>query len=77
MPEIGRPEHVASVIEFLAPAAAEFITGEPIAVDGGLMAGGPRLGDLIGGDPTPRRLVGVNRDSTGDRSFARRIALDE
>ncbi len=76
-PEIGRPGHVASVIEFLASDAAEFITGEAIVVDGGLMAGGPRLGDLIGGNPALRGLTGVNRGSTGERSLARKVAQDQ
>jgi NAD(P)-dependent dehydrogenase (short-subunit alcohol dehydrogenase family) len=72
-PEIGRPEHVAAVIEFLAGDQASFITGENVTVDGGLMAGGPRLGDMIGGNPAHRGLVGVNRGSTGLGHTARRV----
>ena len=72
-PEIGSPDDVAAVIEFLASDAARFITGENISVDGGLMAGGPRLGDAIGGNPALRGLVGVNRGSTGVGHTAHRV----
>lgn len=64
-PAPGMPDDIARVIAFLAGDGAGFVTGENIVVDGGLMAGGPRLGDAIGGDPAARRLVGVNRGSTG------------
>jgi NAD(P)-dependent dehydrogenase (short-subunit alcohol dehydrogenase family) len=72
-PDVGCPDDVAAVIEFLAGDGARFVTGENVAVDGGLMAGGPRLGDLIGGNPALRGLVGVNRGSTGLGHTARRV----
>jgi len=46
-PEACLPEDVAAVVEFLASDDARFITGETVTVDGGLMAGGARLGDKI------------------------------
>jgi len=69
-PGIGTPEHVADAIAYLA--GAEFVTGQDIVVDGGLTAAGVRLGDAIGGDPSARGLVGINRGSTGVESTVRR-----
>jgi NAD(P)-dependent dehydrogenase (short-subunit alcohol dehydrogenase family) len=65
-PDIGQPEHVASAALFLASDDAQFITGETLVVDGGLMAASPviRLG---GGDGASRLsgLRGVDHGSTG------------
>ena len=36
---VGAPEDVADVIVFLASDAARYITGQCIAVDGGLLVG--------------------------------------
>lgn len=40
-PRAGEPDDIAGLVAFLASEAAEFITGETIRVDGGLLAGRP------------------------------------
>jgi len=72
-PEPGEPGHIARVMAFLAGDDAAFVTGENIVVDGGLLAGGARLDDRIGGNPAARGLVGINRGSTGERHSVRRL----
>jgi NAD(P)-dependent dehydrogenase (short-subunit alcohol dehydrogenase family) len=76
-PELGSPDHVARVIEFLAGDGARFITGENIAVDGGLTAAGVRLGDSLGLNPAARGLAGVNRGTTGQGHTVRRTGTPE
>jgi NAD(P)-dependent dehydrogenase (short-subunit alcohol dehydrogenase family) len=70
-PEVGEPDDVAKVIEFLAADSAAFVTGEDVVVDGGLLAAGARLGDAVGNNPALRGLVGVSRGTTGERSTVR------
>ncbi len=73
-PDYGRPEDVAAVVAFLSGSGAEFITGESINVDGGLVAAGPggEFTKAMGMDPRTRGLVGVNRGSTGVKSEVRK-----
>lgn len=72
-PEAGQGEHIAGAALFLASEDARFVTGQALAVDGGLTAAGPdlfrRLEDrgrgIFGG------LVGVNRGNTGQPPIVR------
>jgi NAD(P)-dependent dehydrogenase (short-subunit alcohol dehydrogenase family) len=72
LPEVGRAEHLADAIYFLASPQAAFITGECIAVDGGLAAAGPRIGTELGLNSRSLGLVGVNRGTTGEGATVRR-----
>jgi 3-oxoacyl-[acyl-carrier protein] reductase len=39
MGRLGEPQDIADVIVFLASSGARYITGQTIAVDGGLLVG--------------------------------------
>ncbi|MFV0534209.1 MAG: SDR family NAD(P)-dependent oxidoreductase [Cumulibacter sp.] len=74
----GHVADIAGAIAFLSSQDSSFINGEPIVVDGGLVAAGPG-GDSFGHlgiDPKTRGLVGVNRGSTGVRSTVHRRLND-
>lgn len=61
-PDRGQPEHLASVVAFLASDDAGFVTGETITVDGGAMANSASLWEnnlYVGA------VSGMNRGSTG------------
>lgn len=65
LPYVGQPEHLADVIYFLSSERSSFVTGQYLAVDGGLEAAGPRLGEFLGTDPRTSGLIGVNHGTTG------------
>jgi NAD(P)-dependent dehydrogenase (short-subunit alcohol dehydrogenase family) len=46
VPRNGRPEDIGHVVAFLASDEAAFITGQTIAVDGGMFIHGPTLVDM-------------------------------
>jgi NAD(P)-dependent dehydrogenase (short-subunit alcohol dehydrogenase family) len=71
-PEACDPDAIAAVVAFLATPEARFITGEAINIDGGIMAAGPRLGELGKNDPGLKGLVGVSHGSTGAKAQVRR-----
>ncbi|HVM98277.1 MAG TPA: SDR family oxidoreductase [Candidatus Acidoferrales bacterium] len=65
-PEIGLPEHIASVALFLASDDSTFVTGAHLVADGGLTAqGGNALGGLGQGGAF-KANVGVDRGTTGE-----------
>ncbi|MBW0089863.1 SDR family oxidoreductase [Pseudonocardia sp. KRD-184] len=51
-PYAGTPEMQADVVVFLASDEARFVTGQIIAVDGGMLSHVPKYGDLMAMDPT-------------------------
>lgn len=71
LPYVGEPHHLANAIYFLGSRQSEFVTGQYLAVDGGLEAAGPRLGAYLGTDPRSATLVGVNRGNTGVKATVR------
>lgn len=44
---LGRPEHIAGLVSFLASDDAAFVTGQVISCDGGLLAHSPALADTL------------------------------
>ncbi len=73
-PEAGQGEHIAGVALFLASEDARFVTGQALAVDGGLTAAGPNLFRRLEdrGEGIFRGLVGVNRGNTGQPPIVRK-----
>ena len=65
LPFAGQPEHLAEAIYFFGSDASIFITGQYLAVDGGLEGAGPRIGEYLGTDARQITLVGVNQGNTG------------
>jgi NAD(P)-dependent dehydrogenase (short-subunit alcohol dehydrogenase family) len=63
-PDPGMPDHIADVALFLASEDSRFVTGQVIAVDGGLTAQGPAIFGRGPGSPLLRR-AGLNTGSTG------------
>ena len=47
LPRLGRPEDIAALVVLLASDEGSFITGQVIAVDGGLLAHVPQYADLL------------------------------
>ena len=69
-PDRGRPEDVAAAAAFLASDDARFITGETIAVDGGVMANGSNIWGL-GENCRFLQKAGLNRGTTGLENVVR------
>jgi NAD(P)-dependent dehydrogenase (short-subunit alcohol dehydrogenase family) len=64
-PDLGRPEHIASIALFLAGPDSEFVTGEAIRADGGMVAWGPRMEGAHDHSGVTRRHSGFSYGSTG------------
>jgi len=72
-PEAGLGEHIAGAALFLASDDARFVTGEALAVDGGLTAAGPNLMRRMSADTGDGLFAGtgVDRGSTGQGRIVR------
>ncbi len=71
-PEIGQPDDIAGAALFFASDDANFVTGDAMVVDGGVVAAGPGIfGRQSQFAVTPPGFVGANRGSTGERSLVR------
>lgn len=64
-PEAGQPEHIAGVALFLASDDAQFVTGEALVADGGLMAAGANALRTLGQGQMLYAAAGVDRGTTG------------
>ena len=69
-PDRGQPEDIAAAAAFLASDDARFITGETIAVDGGVMANGSNIWGL-GENCRFLQKSGLNRGTTGLENVVR------
>lgn len=74
-PEAGEAQDIANVALFLASSDANFITGQTIIADGGLLAKGPALfsgiTDVSGGG-----VAGVSLGNTGLEGTSRTVETD-
>jgi NAD(P)-dependent dehydrogenase (short-subunit alcohol dehydrogenase family) len=64
-PDLGKPEHIASIAVFLAGPDSEFVTGAAIRADGGMLAWGPRMEGAHDQAGLTRRHSGFSYGSTG------------
>jgi NAD(P)-dependent dehydrogenase (short-subunit alcohol dehydrogenase family) len=64
-PDLGQPEHIASIALFLAGPESEFVTGAAIPADGGMLAWGPRMEGAHDHGGVTRRHSGFSYGSTG------------
>jgi NAD(P)-dependent dehydrogenase (short-subunit alcohol dehydrogenase family) len=72
-PERGQPEHIADVAYFLCSRASEFITGQMITVDGGVMACGPRFFGAQRRTQILSHMAGFTAGNTGEAHSVRRL----
>ncbi len=77
LPQRGEPEHIASMVRFLASDESAFVTGTTQVVDGGYLAQG-----TLGVHPLPGvtyrpRYTGMNYGTTGRPNDIRRLDSDD
>ena len=72
-PDRGLPEHIAGAALFLASDDSAFVTGQAIAVDGGLLAAGPRVTQFGHAFKDLNKLVGFAYGTTGQKPRYRRL----
>lgn len=71
-PSHGTGADIASLVTFLASDESQFITGEQIVIDGGLLAMGPGFMKEMGGGAMAN-VSGVGKGSTGEESEFRSL----
>jgi NAD(P)-dependent dehydrogenase (short-subunit alcohol dehydrogenase family) len=81
-PTHGRAEHIANAALFLASDESEFVTGEALVVDGGLMAASPAFSaarrEATSDDIASHfDFVGLDWGSTGKAAVVRKLAPKE
>ncbi|MET0324285.1 MAG: SDR family oxidoreductase [Ilumatobacteraceae bacterium] len=72
-PDGGEPADIAGVALWLAGPDSGFVTGEAIRVDGGLLAGGPRMYGMVNPTAKAPRYVGYTDGTTGRPPEKRRL----
>jgi NAD(P)-dependent dehydrogenase (short-subunit alcohol dehydrogenase family) len=74
-PAVGQGEHIAGAALFLASEDSEFVTGEALVVDGGLVAMGPNLPGRARQENQAAAFgfVGVDKGTTGEAPVVRRL----
>jgi NAD(P)-dependent dehydrogenase (short-subunit alcohol dehydrogenase family) len=72
-PDRGEPRHIAGAALGLASDDSEFVTGQNIVVDGGLLAAGPRVVDEAHMMKDLHQIVGFAYGTTGRRPRVRRL----
>jgi len=76
-PDPGSVDDIAHAALYLASDESRFTTGQTLTVDGGLMAAGPKLYGRAPGTSDNNPFVGVNRGSTGEAGWHRRLEPEE
>jgi NAD(P)-dependent dehydrogenase (short-subunit alcohol dehydrogenase family) len=71
-PGRGEPHHIAGAALWLASDDSEFVTGQNIVVDGGLLAAGPRVVAEVH-SLNPTSIAGMTYGTTGRRPRVRRV----
>ena len=72
-PDRGEPRHIAGAALWLATSDSEFVTGQNIVVDGGLMSAGPRITSNAHTMKNLDRVVGIAYGTTGRKPHYRRL----
>lgn len=75
-PERGEPRHIAGAALFLASDDGEFVTGQAIVVDGGLLAAGPRIMEHGHMFKSLDKVVGIAYGTTGRKPKYRRLGAE-